>query len=162
MIYHNSSGLVLLNDCVCPGEEVTFECTVCGILAATVWTGSLFDCAGGEILLRHRQFEYGSAIGECNNGTVVARSIGVSDVNGSYCYSSQLNVIINSVMNNKTVTCLQIYSTNVTVIDTLTINITTGDKIHRWRKEIYLGERGEGRGLTYIHRNISYQAGPFW
>ena len=51
-----------------------FECTVCGV-GATVWTGSLFDCIGGEILLRHRLFE--SVSGKCNNGAVIARSIGV-------------------------------------------------------------------------------------
>ena len=147
-LYNN--GLVLLNDCVCPGEEVTFECTVCGVGLATIWTGSLFNyCANDVIIFRHSLFDHGLAIGACN-GAVVARSIGVSesDVNGSYCYSSQLNVIINSVMNNKTVTCLHVDAISETVIDTLTINITTGacDIMHRWRKEILFGGGGSGEG----------------
>ena len=106
---------------------MSFECTVCGV-GATVWTGSLFDCGGyDEIVLRHSLFEYyGSVSGECNNGVVLARSIGVLGVNDSYCYSSQLNVIISSAMNNKTVTCLRDDGISVTVIDTLKINITTG------------------------------------
>ena len=103
---------------------MSFECTVCGI-GGTVWTGSLFDCIGNEIVLRHRLFEYGS-VGVCNNRAVIARSIQALDVNGSHCYSSQLNVIINSAMNNKTVTCLHDNGESETVIDTLKINITTG------------------------------------
>ena len=105
---------------------MSFECTACGGVA-TVWTGSLFDCGGyDEIVLVHIRFEYGSASGECNNGAVLARSIGVLDVDGSNCYSSQLNVIISSAMNNKTVTCLRDDGISVTVINTLKINITTG------------------------------------
>ena len=121
----SNGGLVLLNDCSCPGEELSFECLTCGE-GGTVWTGSLFDCVGGAILLRHRQFESGSTAGVCNNGAVFARSIEVLDVNSSRCYSSQLSVIINSAMNNKTVTCLHTDVISETVIDTLKINITTG------------------------------------
>ena len=100
-----------------------FECTVCGG-AATVWTGNLFECPGNTIVLRHQ--EYGSAIGECNNGAVIARSIGVLDINGSRCFSSQLTVTINIEMNNKTVTCLYSNGTTEPVVDALKINITTG------------------------------------
>ena len=116
--------LIQLNDCICPGEEVLFECTVCGATAATVWTGNLFECPSADIILRHS--EYASVAGECNNGAVIARSIGVLDINGSRCFSSQLTVTINIEMNNKTVTCLYINSTTITVVDALKINITTG------------------------------------
>ena len=92
-----------------------------------MWTGSLFDCISGQIILRHRRFEFGFASGGCNNGAVTARSIGVLNVNGSLCYSSQLNFIVSSAMNNKTVTCLHDDSISENVIDTLTINITTGN-----------------------------------
>ena len=125
----SNGGLVLLNDCSCPGEELSFECTTCGE-GATAWTGSLFDCASYDIILRHSQYEYNSTIGECNNGAVIARSIGVLDINGSRCYSSQLSVIINSAMNNKTVTCLYLNRTSEIVIDTLRIDITTGILSH--------------------------------
>jgi hypothetical protein len=98
-----------------------------------VWSGSLFDCAGGEILLRHSQFSNsGSAIvGECNNGAVVAQSIGVNvDTNNSHsvreCYSSQLNISTNMAMNNKTVVCTHIDGIDISVIDTSTITFITG------------------------------------
>ena len=123
-----ASELIQLNDCICPGGEVLFECTVCGG-AATVWTGNLFEseCAYASIVLRHSVFEYyGSSSGECNNGAVIARSIGALDVNGSRCYSSQLTVTINIEMNNKTVTCVYNNGTTEAVVDALKINITTG------------------------------------
>lgn len=124
-----ASELIQLNDCICPGEEVLFECTVCGgATLATVWTGNLFECAGNYITLRHSQYEYGSTASECNSGpgAVIARSIGVLQINGSRCYSSQLTVTINIEMNNKTVTCLYVNITTEAVVDTLKINITTG------------------------------------
>ena len=31
-----ASELIQLNDCICPEEEVLFECTVCGDMAAIV------------------------------------------------------------------------------------------------------------------------------
>ena len=123
-----TSGLVQLFDCICAGYEVIYQCTACGAVA-TVWSGSLLQDAcifSTIIILRHSQFESGSATGECGNGAVIARSIGVLDVNGSRCYSSQLSVIVNSAMNNKTVTCLHDYGISETVIDTLNIDITTG------------------------------------
>ena len=103
---------------------MSYQCTVCGE-GATVWTGSLFDCAGDEITLRHSQFVSGS-IGECNDGAVIARSIGVKDTNGSCCYASQLSFTANSDHNNKTVTCLHISNINVTDVGSLSVFPVTG------------------------------------
>ena len=117
--------LVLLNDCICPGYEVTYECTVCGV-GATLWTGSLCDCI---ILLEHETL---SEFRGNNNGsvTVAVHSIGDFVINGSHCFSSQLNVRnISSEMNNKTVTCFHVDGNSVTVGETLGINITTGSLI---------------------------------
>ena len=115
-----------MNDCICPGEEVTFQCTVCGE-GATAWTGSLLECAGNEITLRHSQFELESgSIGECNNGAIVARSIGVTDTNGSHCYVSQLSFITSSDHNNKTIVCQNVTSTNITFVSEIVVIFVTG------------------------------------
>ena len=104
---------------------MTYECTVCGE-GATVWTGSFFDCTGGEIILRHRLFEGTSATGECNNGAVIANSIGVIDINCSRCYSSQIHFSADNDKNNKTIMCLHVDGTTETVVDTASVIITTG------------------------------------
>ena len=106
-------------------------CTVCGA-GATVWSGSLFDCIGDEILLRHSRFlNNESAVGgECNNGRVVAQSIGVDvDTNSERkCFSSQLNISTNMDMNNKTVVCLHDDATGngTSIIGISTIIFITG------------------------------------
>ena len=104
-----------------------YQCTVCDDeFGATEWTGSLFDCAGNKITLRHSQFESGT-IGECNSGEVVARSTGVMNAtNGSRCYVSQLNFTTSSDHNNKTITCQYVSSMNVTVVDKIIIVFETG------------------------------------
>ena len=116
-----------LDGCICPGYETTYQCIVCGE-GATEWTGSLFDCFGNQIILRHSLFESGITR-ECNDGAVVASSTGVMDTaNGSRCYVSQLSFIANSDHNNKTVTCLYVNSATVTltVVDGTPIAFKTG------------------------------------
>ena len=70
---HTAVGqLLILNECVCPGHELRFECTVTGG-GFTVWMGSVFDCGeyGNQIYLRHSQFEHGVAIGAQCNGKII-------------------------------------------------------------------------------------------
>ena len=94
----------------------------------------MFDCArsGNRIILRHRQFRNGLAVGECNNGAVMAHSIGVVESNllVGGCYSSQLDISTNIDMNNKTVMCLHVDGSNdsitETVVDTATLTFKTG------------------------------------
>ena len=91
--------------CVCPGDHLTFECSVQGGVA-TVWEGSAFDCgvdaSSSFIRLRHSGFSMlEPARGECNNGLIVARSVGV--LNDTF--SSQLDVNVTADMNNKTIEC---------------------------------------------------------
>lgn len=50
-----AENLHAITDCVCPGDVVTYECTVCGGLV-TVWGGSAFQCAKQEIILSNRRF----------------------------------------------------------------------------------------------------------
>ena len=79
-----------------------------------VWTGSIFNCTSGEIALRHRLFgddSNSTASGECNDGAVIAHSVGVVSTNNTDCYISQLNVMSTTYftefgIKNKTVTCL--------------------------------------------------------
>ena len=90
--------------CVCPGDDLTYECTVVGA-GSTVWTGSAFSCStsNNEITLLHSRFsstqgDYGS----CNNGDIVARSLSVEGNN----YTSQLNVTVTYDTAGKTIMCL--------------------------------------------------------
>lgn len=122
------SELVLLNNCICAGHEVIYQCTVCG-QGATEWTGSLFDCAGNTITLRHNQFWSGIG-GECNNGAVIARRIGTTIINCSLCFISQLSFSASYDKNNKTILCLYVDGTSENIVDTTTMVITTGIHMH--------------------------------
>ena len=86
--------------CACPGDVLTFTCSVIGG-NATIWGGSAFDCAGNEITLRHRGFIDGTARGECNDGAILGQSLPVI----GNCHTSKLNVTITTGLNNKTVEC---------------------------------------------------------
>ena len=89
--------------CACPGEVLTYTCTVVGGARdpeATIWGGSAFDCAGNEVILRHSNFDV-TQFGECNNGAIQGRSVGVNGM----CFTSQLNVTVSAGLNNKTVMC---------------------------------------------------------
>ena len=57
------------------------------------------SCPFGEILLLHYRFP--SAVVECNNGAIVARSLSVEGNN----YTSQLNVTVTSDIAGTTVEC---------------------------------------------------------
>ena len=93
--------LALTSGCVCPGDTLTYECTVEGY-GVTIWTGTALDCPY-HIALRHSQFSstYG-VFATCNNGAIVARSLSVEGNN----YTSQLNVTFNSNTAGKTIMCL--------------------------------------------------------
>ena len=99
------------NECVCPGDTLTYYCTVMGTPGGfTVWTGSAFDCTGGEIILRHSAFL--TAVGLCNNGAIVARGIGVEGNN----YTSQLNVAFTPDIGGKSIVCA--YDSGIITIQT--------------------------------------------
>ena len=97
-------GLQLLdtsNRCFCPGNTLTYECTVMGEPGgSTVWRGSDFSCFSQDISLFHADYDSTGAYGECSD--IVGQSVR-SDINTmndnstsvSY-YTSQLTVLINS------------------------------------------------------------------
>ena len=70
----------------------------------TVWSGSAFDCSGGEITLLHSFYAertVSHAYGECNNGSIVAQSLRVENM----CYISQLNITVGTDMIGKSIEC---------------------------------------------------------
>ena len=105
----SESTLVLLKNpsgCSCPGDTLTFECTVVGEpYGLTVWS-ALSNCSGQEITILHRDFGVNTAAAFRNcyssNNSIVARGLRVE--NGSYI--SQLNVTVTSDVIGKSIECL--------------------------------------------------------
>ena len=95
----------LTSGCACPGDTLTYECTVMGEpTGATVWSGSALNCSYHiEIVLLHSHFSstYGT-LRVCNNGATVGRSLSVEGNN----YTSQLNVTVTPDTTGKTIACL--------------------------------------------------------
>ena len=83
-------------DCICPGQNVTYECTVVGGLL-TVWGGSVMG-TGCEITLFHG---YPGSYTICNNGAVVGRGV---EVNNN-CFTSQLTILLTPDLNQRTIQC---------------------------------------------------------
>ena len=122
-----NNTLVQKSCCTYPGYTSTYECTIVGTpLGTTVWRGSAFDCLSREIALLHSQFTENVAYGVCNNGSIVGRSLWTE--NG--CYTSQLNVTVNSDMIGKSIECAYDGGDNIVLtIDSL--NITTSSERHK-------------------------------
>ena len=98
--------------CGCPGQVLTYNCTVDGTRGmATLWSGTAFNCSGNanEIILRHNKFNGTSKA--CNQGAITAQSVGAQD---NMYFTSQLQVTVSSGLNNKTVEC-SVVNSNVTV-----------------------------------------------
>ena len=92
----------------------------------TVWRGSAFKCASNDIILRHMRFtSLEGAMGECNKGSIVGRSVRLEP--GSI-YISQLNIRVNPELIGESIECV-LDDTNVTfrLIGNATVNITTGN-----------------------------------
>ena len=89
--------------CVCPNDILTYNCTVNGTAtASTVWTGTAFDCpSSNQTVLLHSRFADGTTK-ECNNGGIIARSIGVEISE----YTSELTVIVTAELLGKTIMCI--------------------------------------------------------
>ena len=117
-IGENNNNFVRLYDCTCLGHTQIFECTICGP-GFTVWQGSALQCqaSDSEIRLRHSLFSTSEAHGQCNDGAIVARSVGSQ----AGCFTSALTVVIGLEMINQTIEC--VYYDNVQ-ISSLTIGET--------------------------------------
>ena len=111
------------SDCVCPENLIIYQCSIVGA-GTTVWQGTAFQCSGlnRHISLRHSKFNTSEKpFGECNNGAITARAIGVVDNN----YTSQLNVTVSPELNNKTVECVYDNGTEE-IVGSDILSLTTG------------------------------------
>ena len=108
-----------MNGCVCPGDTLTYQCTVTGN-GSTVWTGSAFICPSSneEIVLLHSRFE--SANKSCTNGAIVGQSVSVV----GNLYTSQLNVTVTPDTAGKTVVCISDNGTATMLLFSLVIPST--------------------------------------
>ena len=96
------------NDCTCPGDTVTYNCNVAGS-GFTIWRGSAFDCqsASSRILLRHSLFGADSgAMGLCNDGAVVGRSLGTTTNGLVYMSQLTINLTASSSVIGQTIECV--------------------------------------------------------
>ena len=101
---------------------VTYECTVCGgERTLTVWSGSGFRCASGEIILSHPN-TMGTTSGTCNNGEIIGHVL--SAENG--CYTSQLNITFNNQLQSSTVICSADNGTHSSEIGRQVLSRNTG------------------------------------
>lgn len=125
-------GLTQVAGCLCPGETVTYQCSVPpGI--ATVWRGSAFNCpsTSNAIVLHHSQYTSGNSSGECSDHDILGR--GVSVVNSTYV--SILNVTVNSnypYYRNKMIECVYSDGSRLIPIGRIMINasLPTGNTNH--------------------------------
>ena len=103
--------------CACPGDSLTYTCTVVGGVA-TVWSGI---CSGiSTITMLHARFGDGSAVDECNSGSIVGRGVSVVNYTGVPCYISELSFNASSDLNGRTVGCSR---DGVAIIGTDTVRI---------------------------------------
>ena len=104
------SGLIQISGCTCLGYNImiTFGCTVLsGFGGATVWKGSIFDCArsDNEVVLLHGRIEPWSnehTRRTCNNGSIIGETI---QVVGNY-YTSRLQVTESPDMIGEGIECI--------------------------------------------------------
>lgn len=91
----DNHNLMITSGCLCPGNNVIYECRVASGGAATVW--KIDDC---EIRLRHSEYRSGGQnINRCKSK---ARSLRIAE-DGSYI--SQLNITVTDEIVGKRITC---------------------------------------------------------
>ena len=133
-----SNGLTTITECLCPGYNVIYQCTVTGG-AFTVWGGTAFQCAGDAITLRNSDFGSLSspAVGVCNNGQIIGRGI----LQENNCYTSQLNVTFNEDLVGRTVTC-GVDDGSLTTVDSMILATSTSKYISNSRSVVKLTSLG--------------------
>ena len=119
-------------DCICPGDTVTYQCTVDGDYGGfTLWKGKFFNCLSPQnhenyniVELRHSQLlknndAQGGEAKECNDGDIVGRIVRVE--NDSFI--SHLNITLTSAIIGKEIECSY---DNGTIYRVGSLNITKG------------------------------------
>ena len=105
----------------CVGHQQIYECTTVGI-GSTVWRGTAFTgCPGSSIILSHSLYSSGTS-GICNSGAIMGRSLG----RDNNCYTSQLNITVDTSMNGQTIQCVYNDGATESEIGTNTILIIEG------------------------------------
>ena len=89
--------------CSCPGDILTYECTVEGTHGgATVLKGNFIECgSSNELVLYHQKFDEGTTA-SCNNHTVTGRSVSVEN----NTYISQFNIEFSLELIGETIECI--------------------------------------------------------
>ena len=117
------SELIPTNECTCPGFKLTFMCTILGNVGATVWRGSAIECpeTNHELIFLHLiRF---TDIRGCNGGAIIGRGIRIDNM----CFTSQLNITVDSSMDGKSIECFYNNGTSANLIGNSSVTITSGD-----------------------------------
>ena len=121
------SELILTSGCSCPGFNITFMCTVLGNIGATVWRGSVIECPETNYELTFLHLIRFKDTKGCNGGAIIGRGVEVED---NMCFTSQLNITVDSTMNGRSVECLYNNGTFVKLIGNYSVTITSGTDIN--------------------------------
>ena len=112
------------NKCVCPGDILTYECTVMGqYQGSTIWKGTVFrSCNIEEITLLHNRFQSnGGTVHVCNDRAIVARIVSVEGNN----YTSQLSVVVTPEIVGNSIECRHDNGTSLSTTIYLSSTIPT-------------------------------------
>jgi hypothetical protein len=107
---------------VCPGDIVTYECTVFGgTEATTIWKGDFFSCLSGKRALEfvHSRTDNFSSQ-SCNDGNVVGRFVRIENDS----FTSQLNITLKRDIAGKSIECISDNGTDVKRVGLM--NLTSG------------------------------------
>ena len=111
--------------CICPGQTLTYECSVDGSSSTTTWTGSVFDCPeiDNELIFLHRRASEDTTI-SCNGGDIIGRIVGNTENN----FVTQINITFSPSLNGKTIECFNhnISSGSTILVGNVSIDFTTG------------------------------------
>ena len=112
--------------CACPQDVLTFSCQVAGS-GVTIWRGSVFKCPdqNNEIILRHSQYEMGSASGFCQDDVTRIDGDGLQNVTNGL-FTSQVTIPVSANFNGASVECAHNDGQRTTTVDSATLNVVTG------------------------------------
>ena len=115
---------VTADDCVCPGDIVTYECTVFGGSGVTsVWKGNFFRCCNGKQAIEYIHSQLTSEesnVRICNNGDIVGGIVRVENER----LTSQISIALTYNISGKGIECISDSGTNIRRVGFE--NLTTG------------------------------------
>ena len=119
----SNSQFMAINNCICPGYNSLYECTVTGGIA-TVWTGTAINCllADNEIILSHNTNFTSLKAETCNSRAITGRAIKAENET----YTSQLSVRVSPELDGSTIVCAHDTGADTTVIGSTLLTITQG------------------------------------